>query len=112
MKEIIIAIILLVISIGIFIVSIRSFKEKGFLFNNAWLYASKKERSSMDKKPHYRQSAIVFLLIGMIFLLNAVEVLLNTGWIFYVVIMLAVAAIVYAVYSSIKIETKKRMDKK
>ena len=36
------------------VVSIRSFQNKGFLFNNAYIYASKKERGKMDKKPYYR----------------------------------------------------------
>ena len=40
------------------VVSIRSFQNKGFLFNNAYIYASKEERGKMDKKPYYRQSAI------------------------------------------------------
>ena len=104
MKEIIAAVILLIISIGAFVISVCSFKEKGFLFNNAYIYASKQERNNMDKKPHYRQSAIVFLLIGIIFLLNAVEVFLNSGWIFYLVIVTTIITIVYAVASSIKIE--------
>ena len=42
------------------IISIRQFQEKGFLFNNAWLWASEKERRTMDKKPHYHQSGVVF----------------------------------------------------
>ena len=53
--------------------SIRSFFERGFLLNNAYLYASKEERATMDKKPHYRQSAIVFLMIGIVFLLIAIS---------------------------------------
>ncbi|MBF4691515.1 DUF3784 domain-containing protein [Fusibacter sp. Q10-2] len=45
-------------SITAFIISYMQYKEKGFLFNNAYLYASKKERNEMNKKPHYRQSAL------------------------------------------------------
>ena len=41
-----------VLAIGAFIISYFSFREKGFLFNNAYLYASKEERATMDKKPH------------------------------------------------------------
>ena len=70
-SEFVTFIILLVISISSFIVSTFQFKEKGFLFNNAYLYASKQERKTMNKKPHYKQSAIVFFLIGLIFLINA-----------------------------------------
>ena len=106
MKEIITSCILFIIAIGAFIMSYRSFKEKGFLFNNAYIYASKQERETMDKKPHYQQSAIVFLLIGVIFLLNGVSVLLAENWIFILVIVIAVIAIVYAIVSSILIELR------
>lgn len=97
MKEIILSCILFLIAIGAFVMSYRSFREKGFLFNNAYIYASKQERETMDKKPHYRQSAIVFLLIGIIFLLNGVSVLLAAKWIFILVIVIAVIAIIYAI---------------
>ena len=97
MKEIILSCILFLIVIGAFVMSYRSFREKGFLFNNAYIYASKQERETMDKKPHYRQSAIVFLLIGIIFLLNGVSVLLAAKWIFILVIVIAVIAIIYAI---------------
>lgn len=103
MKEIIMATILILVSLGAFIISIRSFKEKGFLFNNAYLYASKQERSHMDKKPHYRQSAVVFLLIGVILLLTAVWVLFHSWWIFYAMIAAIVITIVYAIISGITI---------
>ena len=52
MKEIITSCILFIIATGAFIKSYRSFKEKGFLLNNAYIYASKQERETMDKKPH------------------------------------------------------------
>ena len=97
MKEIVLSCILFLIAIGAFVMSYRSFREKGFLFNNAYIYASKQERETMDKKPHYRQSAIVFLLIGIIFLLNGVSVLLAAKWIFILVIVIAVIAIIYAI---------------
>ena len=43
MKEIIIACILFLISGGVFVMSILSFMQKGFLLNNAYIYASKIE---------------------------------------------------------------------
>ena len=107
MKEIILSCILFLIAIGAFVMSYRSFREKGFLFNNAYIYASKQERETMDKKPHYRQSAIVFLMIGVIFLLNGVSVLLAANWIFFLVIAIAIVAIIYAIISSIAIERRK-----
>lgn len=104
MKEIILSCILFLIAIGAFVMSYRSFREKGFLFNNAFIYASKQERETMEKKSYYRQSAIVFLMIGVIFLLNGVSVLLAANWIFFLVIAIAIAAIIYAIASSIVIE--------
>lgn len=84
--------------------SIRSFQEKGFLFNNAYIWASQKEREKMDKSPHYRQTAIVFLFLTIIFLCMAAEFILQTGWMWIVNVVIAIAAVVYAIASSIKIE--------
>ena len=91
-----------------FVFSYLQFNEKGFLFNNAYIYASKEERKLMDKKPHYKQSGIVFLMIGIIFAINAIDMILKTGWLFYVVMFIAVIAIIYAIASSIIIEKNKR----
>ena len=104
MKEIIAASILFAISFFAFVMSIRSFMEKGFLFNNAYIYASKQKREKMNKKPHYRQSAIVFLSIGLIFLLNALAVLIDANWILYVVTAIVIITVIYAIVSSIMIE--------
>lgn len=108
MGEIIVACVMFAFSVASFVISIRSFLEKGFLLNNAYLGASKKERETMDKKPHYRQSAVVFLLVGLIFLLNGFTVVLDAFWISYLVMALAAVAMVYAIASSIAIEKKKR----
>ena len=107
MGKIIGAIVLGLIAIACFVGSYFQFKEKGFLFNNAYIYASKEERESMNKTPHYKQSGTVFGMVGIIFLLNAVDTLIKTGWIFYIVIAVALCAIIYAIVSSILIERKK-----
>ena len=104
MKEIVTASILFAVSVFLFFMSIRSFMEKGFLFNNAYIYASKQEREKMNKKPHYRQSAIVFLLLGLLFLLIALAVLLEANWICYVGIALVIITLIYAIVSSVIIE--------
>ena len=104
MKELIGAAVLFLISALAFLLSIRSFQEKGFLLNNAYLYASRQERETMDKKPHYRQSAIVFLLLGCIFLLNGLQVLLKAPWIFYAVLVLMIITLGYAIVSSIRLK--------
>lgn len=108
MGNIIGAVVLGVIAVVCFIFSYMQFNEKGYLLNNAYIYASKQERETMDKKTHYKQSGIVFLLIGIIFLINAVDMILQTGWLFYFVMGIAVIAIVYAVISSVVIEKRRK----
>jgi fatty acid desaturase len=104
MKELIGAAVLFLISALAFLLSVRSFQEKGFLLNNAYLYASRQERENMDKKPHYRQSAIVFLLLGCIFFLNGLQVLLSATWIFYAVMVLVIVTLGYAIVSGIRLK--------
>lgn len=108
MGKIIGAILLGIVAIACFIFSYLQFQEKGFLFNNAYIYASKRERETMDKKPHYKQSGIVFVFIGIIFLMNAIDTIFQTGWVIYFVIGIAIIAIVYAIVSSVIIEKRKK----
>lgn len=102
------AIVLFLISLFSFVISFRSFMRKGFLLNNAYIYAPKKEREAMDKKPHYRQSGIVFLCLGLVFLLNGFNLIFKTDWILYLVVTIAALALVYAIVSSILIEKNKK----
>lgn len=88
------------------VISLRAFREKGFLLNNAYLYASEEEREKLDKKPWYRQTAIAFLLISIIFALLAMEVWLDAHWLFFGVLAVSIIAVVYAVASTIAIERK------
>ena len=106
MTELIWAIICGVLAIACLIISITQFKEKGFLFNNAYIWASKQERRTMDKKPHYRQSGIAFALIAALFFFMALECVLFTGWLWLIAGLLAVAVLVYAIVSSVKEQTK------
>ncbi len=102
------AIILFIIAVFLLCAGIRLSLERGFLFNNAFIYASKPEREKMNKKPYYRQSGIVLILTGLIFLLNGIDVLFETAWIFFVVIAIIVITIIYAIISSVIIEKKKK----
>ena len=104
--EIIIAVILALISIISFVIAYFQYQEKGLLLNNASLYSSKEELSKLNKKPYYRQSAVVFLLIGFIFLINAIDVVIKTKFLFYGVIGLIVITILYAIISSVRIAKK------
>ena len=102
MEEIIASVVLFLMAVIFIALSILSFFEKGFLFNNAYIYASKEERKYINKKPHYRQTAITFLLIGIAFLLNGVACLFALEWIYAVSVTLIVATIIYAVVSSVR----------
>ena len=88
------------IAIIAFVIAILQFAEKGFLFHNAYLWASKEERERMDKSPYYKQAGVVFSLIGIIFLLNGVEALFQRSWFFPIVIAVEIGTVLYAVVSS------------
>jgi len=82
--------------------SIRHFLERGFLLNNYYIFASKEEREKMDKKPHYRQSAVVFALISLIFLILGLSTVLQNSKLLLLEIPAAAAAIIYAFVSSLR----------
>ena len=62
----------------------------------------------MDKSPHYRQSGIVFALIGLVFLINTLVLIYPVRWLFRLVIGIIVITLVYAVASSVIIEKRKQ----
>lgn len=88
------------------LVSILNFFEKGFLLNNAYIYASKAERKAMDKKPYYRQTAIVFCIMSLMFIIIGLSVVLKSSTIALLDIPVAAAAIIYAIVSSVLINKK------
>lgn len=85
-------------------ISARQFAEKGFLFNNAYLWAAKDEREKMDKKPHYRQSAIVFCFLGAVFFVSVLSIALQIRKLLLLEIPLMICVVIYAIISLIKIE--------
>jgi len=108
MENIIVTVVLGLVALGCFVISFFQFKQKGFLFNNAYIYASEKERETMDKKPHYIQTGVIFIFIGLIFTVNAINVVLKKNFLLFVVIGIAVIAIIYAIVSSVLIERRKK----
>ena len=110
--RIIIGIIILALSVGTFVISYFQFKEKGYLFNNAYLWASPEERKRMDenkksKKPYYRQSGFAFLFIGFFCLILAIYIFTDWMWMLVPFWLLVVVSVVYAVRSSIQMERQK-----
>ena len=64
-----VGIILFVVAAIAVLLGIVQLLEKGPLLNNAWLYADEEQRRTMNKKPYYIQSGIVFAMIGIQFLM-------------------------------------------
>ena len=88
------------------ICGIRSFMERGVLLNNAFLYASEKERKTMNKKPYYRQSAIVFCILSVVFIVIGLSLVLQNDKIFLFEIPLIVGVIIYAIVSTVQINKR------
>lgn len=110
--QIIVGGIFLTLAIGAFVISYLQFKEKGYLFNNAYFWASPKERKQMDKnkeskKTYYRQSGFAFMFIGLAFLIFAVYIVTDWMWMYIVFWVFVIIAVVYAVVSSVQIERRK-----
>ena len=104
--EMVVAVIAFVLAGISAFISARQFAEKGLLFNNAYIWASKEEREKLDKSPHYKQSAIVFALISAVFLVIGISILLQNYKIQLLEIPLIIGALIYAVVSSKSIERR------
>lgn len=102
MAELIWAVICGVLTVFCLAVSVMSYREKGFLFNNLYIWASKKERETMDKKPAYRQSAMAFAFTALVFFFMALACIFHTYWLWGIVGALSIALLVYAIGSSAK----------
>ncbi len=102
-SELVTAVVLFVLAGGLLVLGILHFLERGPLLNNAALYASKEERKTMDRKPWYRQSAIVFCLLSAIFAVLGFSIVIGNGRLQLLEIPLFAAVIVYALVSTIRI---------
>ena len=58
----------------------------------------------MDKKPHYRQSAIVFCFLGAVFFVSVLSIALQIRKLLLLEIPLMICVVIYAIISSVKIE--------
>ena len=104
--ELITLVIIFAVAGILFLLSIMSFLERGFLLNNAYLYASKEERKTMNKKPYYRQSAIVFCALGVCFLVAGLSLVLHQEKLLLLEIPLIVGTIIYVIASTVQINKK------
>ncbi|MGO5358806.1 DUF3784 domain-containing protein [Anaerofustis sp. LCP19S3_F7] len=103
MNNIISIFIVLILFLICLTISILQLSCKGPLLNNAYLFASKKERENMNKKPHYRQTGIVFLFLSAIFLCLLINIIFKIKILGYIRWCLILCTILYALVSSIKL---------
>ncbi len=104
--ELIVAITVFVLAGILAILSICHFAEKGFLLNNAYIWASEEERKKTDKRPLYRQSAIIFCLLSAVFIVMGISVVFQNGKIQLIEIPLLICTFIYAIVSSVKLTKK------
>lgn len=100
--ELLIAIIVFAIAGLLLFIAIRHFNERGYLFNNAYIFASKEQREIMNKRPYYRQSAIVFSILCIVFVVIGLSIVLQNSMIMLLEIPLFIGVIIYAIISTIK----------
>lgn len=99
-----ISIIIVFIIAGILaLLSFRSFQEKGFLFNNAYIYANKEERKAINKKPWYRQSAIAFCLLSIASIMAGLDMIFDKQVFRILEFSIIIGAVLYAIISSVVI---------
>lgn len=109
-SEIILTVIVFIFAAVSLLFSVLQFMEKGPLLNNAWLYASKDERRKMNKKPYYRQSAIVLLFLFFVFISSGLNLITKRSVFLVIEFVLLAAVFIYAIASTIHIE-KQNKDK-
>ena len=90
------------------ILALRQFGGKGIPLNNAWLYVSEKERETMDKRPYYRQSGIVFSILSALFVMLGLSLMLRSSIFIFFEIILGIAVVVYAIASTVRINRQKK----
>ena len=99
-----IAVIIVFTLAGILLITgVMHFKEKGVLLNNSYLFASREQRETMNKKPYYRQTAIIFCILSAVFIVVGVSHVFRNDSILMIEIPLIASAMIYAIVSSVRI---------
>ena len=96
----------------LFFLGVRQLLERGVLLNNTWLYATKEEREKLNKKPYYRQSGIVFCLLGLLFTVIGLYALLQSSGLLWLEAALAVGTVAYAILSTVQISRADQLHSK
>lgn len=106
--QLIASIMIFAFAVMLLLLGIRSFLEKGFLLNNAYIYAAKEQRKTMNKKPYYRQTAVVFCILSAVFLVIGLSLVFHNDKIILLEIPLIAGVIIYAVVSTIRINKQEK----
>lgn len=86
------------------ILSIQAFLGKDVILNNTYRKASEEERKNMNKKAYSVQSAVVFLFIFIISLLNTIRAFVNVPWLTYATAAAFVVLVIYYFVSNHKLK--------
>ena len=97
---------LIVVAVISFLYSMLALCGKDIILNNTYIRANEEERKNMDKKAYRIQSAITFLLISILSLINALRFLLDSKGITYASLIILVVLIAFYFISSKKIKNK------
>lgn len=111
MMHLIIKFFLIFVAIASFTFSIQAFlgKENAIL-SRKYTCASKEEREKMDKNAYLKQTAIIFLFIGIVPLLIAFTLIFKMIIFYYSAIVCGVAGVIYFIVSSRSINNKQNKD--
>jgi hypothetical protein len=79
-----------------------------FLFINAWIFSSKKEKETeiLNKKFECRFVKNVFIYLGILFLLLSFYILTLIIWLYLLIIAIIVVTVIYAITKSAKEHNK------
>ena len=102
------AVIVYIIAAGNLALGTTQLLQKGKPINNAYLYANEEERRAMDWRPYFRQSGIVFLMLGLQFLMLGFFCISRLSVFLIAEFLLLGTVVIYAVASSILIEKNKK----
>lgn len=79
------------------VASLLQFLEVGIPFHNAYLWASRETRATMELRPYFHQAALALAICAATFLCIAMECVFLTIWLWALVALLAVALLVFAI---------------
>lgn len=90
------------ITLALFVYVSFAARGKGPLLSNKYIFASKEERRNMDVKAEYKLVSIIFILLGIGFLLITINIIVSKAWLFYSAAAIFLLSAIYAIADTIK----------